>query len=423
MYHITAAIGIKKGINQRWITVNHLTEKVKDLFQDYRKVILTIVQTGDSPNEYAELSQLTSRYSQFEGHLSDMLIDNGDTALITSLTRPVIHPKSALYSDARLASYKVKPWNRTYGENVHPDDRGDALLTRALPVTDYNYFKKRGMVSVNGFYHMIDTNGRDGIVVHDAMRNVKKSKQANIGLLSFANVCDIEYIPVTPTMCKTRLTPEMISGTALQEPFSVSGYLKVGRDLQNKTVFLVIGGYLHTHDSELVKRVSDDEFKIDFLNYPLLDRYFESNRFLDMSSLGLSTDIRNPTQVAVAELLGDDALKKYLTHPQTFFVVLDTKVAYTARQYIKRTNMPGMYVSYTEPKFPLVTGVGRMPEYWSTHEDGQWSVTVHESIRDRQVYKTLDPYAQRSVTGDNFCVDPEILGAGYFLEIGIDMTE
>lgn len=424
MYTAVSAIGVKKGINKRWEEIPLLDYSVKELFEQFRKVYVTVLVLPDQTPAYLDLEEVASRYSDYTKKLNDMFIDNKNVAFAVSDSKPVVEVKTAKFKDAYAARYSVTPIHPLHGTNASEQNRTAALLTRDYPAVNYDLFYERCMVSVNGLYHMIDTNGQDGVVVYDAMTSLRKCRQNQMGILSFYDVCEITYVPILPDMIHKRMTQDMIDGLKPQEPYSSSGYIKINQDLTGKTVFLVLGGYLNASDSDLVTRVSDNEFKIDFENYPLLDRFFESNQYIDLSSLGLSTDIRNKSQISIDELLSDEVLLAYMTLSQSFFVILDAPEVFVNKHYIKKTGMPGMFIAYNRPIYPIVTGMGRHPEYWHTFEDGQWSLTIYDNTAHQRVYNTtIDPKTLMSAARSNTPTDPEILSGAYFMEIGTDLKK
>jgi hypothetical protein len=421
MYSVISAIGVEKGINKRWRSIDLMESVTRDLYLNYRKIYLTLAVEGQSEVVYLDMERIADRYATYLQTVDAMLLDNGSASLPTQITQPIIDNRTAKFSDATRACYHATPWHPLYGGNAAPETNTALLLTRDDPVTDYTYFHRHCLVSINGFYHVIDTNGEDGVVVYDAMKSLRQSRQNQIGLLSFANVCTLKTIPITSAMVHKRLSPEMLNGSASVEPYSKIGFIKLNEDLTGKSIMLVIGGYLHAPDSNLFSKVNDNEIIIDFQRLPMFDRYYESNQYLDLSALGLSMTNRNPTQISVEELLSDEVLVKYLTLSQSFVVVLDTPELYAAKQYIKKTGIPGQYISYTQPNYPLVLGVGRMPEYWSAYEDQQWALTVQDNVRRARSYNTTDPLRLRSLDATTLPVEVEFYHPAYLLEIGTDL--
>jgi hypothetical protein len=408
MYTLIKAIGVRIGVNQRWENIGLTDHRIVDIFHLFRKCYLTLTYGTTPVTVYLDMDNMRVGYGTYTGSLADMLVINGNTTLPTVNSLPDLNVRSAKFRDAYVAGYKTKSVHPLYGENSAPDTRSAVLLTRNNPTVDYTDFHNHCLVSVNGFYHMIDTNGTDGILVKDAMKSLRVSNQNQMGILSFKKIGSIKYIPITE---------DMISKHTLTEPYRSSMYLTIDEDLTNKSALLVIGGYLHVNDNLTYTQVGVSEFKIDFSNYPILDRFYESSNYLDMSSLPLSTTPRNKSQIDINELTGDACMKAFMTLSQSFFVIVDAPELVTNKQYIKRSNLFGMYTSYITPTCPLVTGLGRHPEYIARIEDGQYSITVQDNTVQNRIYNTALPNNLPSVANNNLPSIPQSASTAYFLEI------
>lgn len=423
MYRAISMIGVPRGLNKHWVSIVPNSQLVRDLFINYRRVFVELSLNDSLITVWLDLDKLRPTHQNYAASVVNLLIEHGEASLPTQTTAPALEVRTAKFSDAHRARYHVQPVHPQHGLNAHPEDRSALRLTREDPVTDYITLRNNALFTVNGFYHMADTDGQNGVLLYEAGKSYQKCKQNQVGILSFYNVAAISCIPITPTMVHKRLSPEMIAGTVPVEPYSKEAFIQVSQDLTNKTVFLVLGGYLHTSESTTFSRVADQEFRVDFQNYPLIDRFYESSQYMDLSSLGLSTTNRNYSQISVQELTSDPVLVKYLTLSQSFLVIIDHPELFANRLHIKKTHMAGMYVSYREPMYPIVTGLGRMPEYWSVKEDGQWSLTVHDDVIRPRLYNTTNPLQLASLHDATITdpIDPEIQNPVYFLEIGRDI--
>lgn len=411
MYTATAARGVKKGVNQRWQAIDISTITVANLYDQYRKVILTL-QTGNPPvTVYLDMDEVRADYATYNNTVAQWLIDILDASLPTTTVTPDLRTRTARFMDAFRAGYSVKPYNALYGENVSMTDRVDALLTRASPAADYSLFYNTTLVTVNGFYHRTDLAVGKGIVVYKAAESVRKSNQNQMGLLTFDGMCSIQTHPIAESMIYKQ--DENI-------PLSDAAYINTGLDLTNKNVLFVIGGYIH-FVKDIITKVGDNLFKIDFANYPLFDRFYEMRNHLNVSSFNLSTSTVNPDQIAVEELQTDENIKALLLMNQSFFVVLDTPHLYTEKNYVKGTGYPASYIGFTTPNKSLVTGLGRHSEYWYRHEDDQYILTVYDNAVSNRIYNTINPYFENSVGDSELPTDPVYLSGAYFLEIGRDL--
>lgn len=422
MYKLISARGVRKGINQRWADIGPLDWVVSDLFSLFRRVVLCVNMGTDTTPLYLDLMNLADRYADYPKRLGDMLIDNGESALPTTPTPPVLQARFARFTNAHYHNYRINAWDARYADNNPIATRNDALITRTNPPTDYEFFARRSLVSVNGYYHAISNYADKGILVYDAMKSVRKCGQNSVGILYFGDIGKITTLKITDEMLLTRRTQDEIDNN-ITPPFSVSGYIKVGQDLTNKKVFLVMGGYLIDPTMGVLNLVNDDELEIKFSDYPLLNRYFESKPYLDLASLGLSSTPKNPDQISVQELYSDAVLKNYLKLTQSFLVILDAADVFTNR-YPVLSVQPSIYRAYREPVYPLVLADGRMPEYWprkdKTFFGSTWQITLHDSARHQRVYETIASRGQWSLGSSELSRDPVVTSGAYLLEIGSD---
>jgi len=412
MYSIVRSIGIEFGINKRWGAVDLINNTVEELYIRYRKCYIELSTGTPVVKYFLDLELLKVNYPDYKNTFSELLVLISNLPLPITDIFPVINTRTAKYRDAFIAGYSALPVHPIYGTTIQPEDRSAVLLTRSNPIVDYNRLYKRALISINGFYHLTDTNGKDGLVVYDATKSLRVSNQNQIGIYSFDSVCDIKLIPITG---------DMIRKQDPYEKFSSTTYLHLDIDLTGKSVLLVIGGYLNIVDGEIISKVGLSDFKIDFKNYGLIDKYYESLNYIDLSSLGLDTTSANKLQISVNNFLDDASIAKYLTLSQSFFVILDTEDIFVNKLYIKKSNIYGMYVSYVEPMYPLVVGLGRHPEYISIKEDGQYAVNIQNNTVHNRIYNTINQVNLTSVADTNIPIMPASVSSGYFLEIGRDI--
>jgi hypothetical protein len=409
MYTAVSAIGVRKGVSKKWEEIALSTPSVASLFQTYRRVEFKLLPGVSLIPVYATLDDFRLLYSTYSGTTDQLMAVIGNTALPTTPTGLVIDKRTAQFKDAFKAGYAVTPVTPSNLESsaIPAEEKTCVRLTRQAPVTSYLNFVEHCLVSVNGLYHLIDTDGVKGVLVNDAMKSLKRSGQNQIGIYSFNNVCAIKQVPL-----KNCLTEMIAPGQAR---------LSLDEDLTGKSVFLVLGGYLYAFDHASFSQVSDSTFKINFNAMPLLDRYFESNKYLDLSSLPMSSTPANEAQISVADILSDAWLLAYMALSQSFFVILDTPELFLQKQFIKRSGLPEMYISFSAPIYPLVLELGRHPEYWSTLEDGQWSVTIYDNLVANRLYHTIKKGELTSADLANESSNAGRISSAYFLEIGRDV--
>lgn len=411
MYTLKEIIGIQIGVNQRWakLTTEESALPLKTLFQTYRRLQATIATTA-APlvNLYFDFESIRAGHSLSNDTFAQFLTANGNASLTTTAQGITINPKTARYSDIWRLGFKLLAVNDANdGSNqLATEDKKHIRLTRAAPATDYWHAHKHFMVSVNGFYHLTDTDG-NGLMVLDAEHTRRLSKSAHMGILSFREIGELQFVPITNSMILFDNPKQAV--------------LTLSQDLTNKTVMLVIGGYLHPVDASVYQRIGEKSFRLDFDKIPLLERYFESKDFIDLSSLGLHHSNVNDEIINIDEFYSDEVLSAWLKLSQTFFVIVDTPNLYTQRQYIRATRAPDTYTSYKEPLYPLVTDLGRQPEYWSVFEDQQWAINTYRTVIERKLFNTTRREDLVNVDGKRVPHYSAIIPSAYLLEIGKDI--
>lgn len=412
MYQLVSAIGKLKAQAGRWTSLTVANMTMVQLYQNYDKVIVNLVNNF-TPNITVslDLDEIKSTYVASGLTFSQFLTANSNTVLPTQNKSYSLDTKQCLYSDARRARYKVTPVdpNGFIDSPTLMSDREWLCLQKEG--IDYNLFHESCLVTVNGMIHLTDTDG-EKIYVIDGAKSSKICLNNQVGITSFREVGKMEFLPITEAMIHRRYA---------DVPLNRNMYIDIGTPKPNKIAALVLGGYLHILDESTFYRISDSIFCIDFQNYPLLDRFYESRKYIDLSSLGLDVKPGNEWLVNVPELYSDAVLTKYATLSQSFLVFFDAESLFVEREAVRRSNLPGMFTSYIEPSLPLITGCGAITDYWRVKEDGQWALTVCEGWTDNHLYHTTNENNLVNVMDSRDPIYPVDIGRAHFLRIGTDI--
>lgn len=411
MYDVIEAIGTRRGLNKRWELIDLNSFTVAQLFTTFRRTQLKLIVSGvQGTFYYLDLATLASRYQMFTGSVQDMLIDNGNTTLEVTNTGWKLENKTAEFSDAYRAGYKAEPVT-SYNVLVEPAKArtvSNLRLTNEVKDVDYNLFYKACLVTVCGYIHRIDTDGINGVMVVDAMRTCLHSGENQIGLLSFADVCELKQVPLTAGMIDT----------------SVSGRATVtfAEDTSNYTVALVLAGYLVQVDDAALSQVSGFSYTIDFTRLNIVDKYHEADAYLDLTNLDLGAAAANPDQISVEDLTSPETIAKWLTLSQSFFVFFKHSDIYFERKAVRQTGLPSRYIAYAEPFSLLQLDTGRMPSYWKKADDIRWAINIYDSTVSNRAYDNAQGTEWQTSAGNEHAGYPgKISGAG-LLEIGRDIV-
>lgn len=408
MYTAIQAIGVRNGINKRWEVIDLSTISVKALLANFRKVQVKLMPEQDTVAEYLNLRDIAPRYATFSGTIAQMLVDNGDTSLPTAQVGIQLNPAKAHFRDAFKAGYTVTPVNAVNVIDAAADQNSlpNIRLTRVDSAVDYSYMFNHCLVSVNGFYHRTDTDGVHGLMVSGGMNTLNKSGQNQVGILSFASMCDIKIVPMTDSMIDT---------TVITKPV-----VTLSEDMSNKSLLLILGGYMVTVDGAALKQVGASSYKIDFTQLNLVERFYESSLYTDMNDLQVNPASGSPNEISIGDLTTDEVIRNWLKLSQSFLVVLDTPEVYFHKQYIARSGLPNLYFSYIQPNDLLSLELGRHPSYWSSFNDGQWRISLYDNVIGNELYYTRPIPTWMNTSGSDISGAPNHLSQAYFLEIGRD---
>lgn len=411
MYQLVSAVGKRHDGDGRWVDADIGDVSMLDLYGQYTRLI-AVLSNPFLPDPVSldfeairlQAAGLTKTFKQY-------LIDNADNTLPTSSRLPEIKTRYALYCDAFCAGYSVEP--------VHPYAAPDASLPMGDKTwlfldkegVDFEEFRRHCMVTVNGYYHFLDGSAQGAWVV-DGMKSKLLSGDATIGITSFLNIGELEYIPIRPDMVYKQDEDQL---------FRHRVAIKIDEDIGNRTVMLVLGGYLHVMDAKTFRRVGDKQILIDMENLPFIQRYHESMQHIDYSSLPFSRSPLNESALAVAEFMSDENIMAYLTLSQSFIVLLDNPDIFVARQKLRSTKTVGLLISSMLPKYPIVHGLGKACDYWAREENGLWSINYIPVPTCQRAYDTTVMASELAVDAGNV-VPPESKDSpGYFLKIGTDV--
>lgn len=407
MYQLDQAIGVRKGVNQRWSIIETDTLTLKEYFALYRKVFFKL---GNSTGiSYLDRDDLDTDLRDSSLTMDEYLVQIGNLTLPTVERLPHLNTVTAQYKDALRANYKIKPWSALYANNVLVEDRESALLTRMNPPTSYSEVKTHCLVTVNGYFHLIDTDGYTGVVIYDAMKSVRLSKQNSVGIWSFQRVSSLNCIPITESM---------LYKLDNQQQYCNDTYLDLGFDISDKFILVVIGGYLHwMNEDGFITKIGNNSIKLNMRNYPYIERYYQSKHYIDLSSIDTGA---TGSQVDVNVLKSDANVAKLMTLSQSFIVVFDKSEIFVNEYFVKKVKIPGLYISYINPTSPLMVGLGRCPEYWVDKENDQYALKVSDNKVSNLIYKTVG-VIPNGIDDTQLPVNSEQVGAAKLIEIGSDV--
>lgn len=376
MYVYSDSVYLTRSVGSQWqkdsVTELHLESKsIFDIFASFTKVYLILSHSIVNNITYVDMDIFREQYSSSNLTLAELLTLNGDNSLPYVDTIPDTIIKYAKYGDAFRAKYQIDTTviGVSVPDNYPEEEKKDLVLQRPLYKTDMTTIHTHCLVSVNGYFHMTDTDGEKAYV-YEGGNTLHKSNLNNLGILSFLDIAPLTKIKLDPT----RILAESDTGN-LKDKIIFS----VDVDLTNKTYMLVLGGYLIFPSFNTFWQSGVNTFNLDLNKLPYVERLFESSLYLDLTYLGLTHHLIGENVYSIPELWSDDVIRKYMTMSQSFLVLVDIPNLYTEKIFLKNSNTPGHFTAYQDPVLPLFLNYGKVAEYWKTYEDGYWSVNVSDS--------------------------------------------
>lgn len=363
MYVLTGARYRKNRRNGRWEAGDLTQVPVNRVRNDYGDVWLFITYPSLEAPRALRFDTVMNWITQADAGktIQQWLTDLGNRTLPFAPTLPTFTPTFVQYAQAWHAGYSFEPVVRggTFNPVGSRYDKEDLMVTR--PDLSSQEIATYGMFTVNGLFHMLDYNPQ-GAYILSGHRSMVIANDNQVGIYSFRAIGPLTYIPVTEAMVTGQNdTATLKDGIYVTVPESY--------DLTNKTLLLVLGGYLQVL-GRTYTRVGDRTYKIELSNLMLLERYYDSVTRIDLSSLGLEHYDENSSLVEVDALWRDETLRAYMTLEQTFFVAVEAPTFFQELVPLDYAGQPGRYVDQTHRWLPVMGSYGRMLENHRMLEDG-----------------------------------------------------
>lgn len=306
----------------------------------------------------------------------------GDLTLTASSTMPTYSTQQVLSRDATLAGFKIDLCEPNKSANTGASVGNKTNLFVTYPLGRNKVLQSRVLTTVNGFLHP-NRPYSNGIQVTDGGKSMLHAHSNNVGLLSFEHIGDVWQIPIKAENLH-RYTPAT--------PFNTTVMIDLDVSLVGKSIILSLGGYMFVAPA-FVNIVSEEggllEVNLSQIDIPL--KLLKSFEHIDLSSLGiLEADPDNLEfgKIRLSDVTSDIAIKKWLTLPQSFVIVVDTPVLTLERLSTQRTGLYGVFETHENPYLPLMDNYGRLPEYWVKQQNEAWIIQIKDPIYKPHLFNT-----------------------------------
>lgn len=380
-----------------------ILQKYEDVFFEleskYDKGNLAVLKLNDVPIEY-----VTAYYN-----IRQFLEANQNNVL-------PLEKKTLTSRLGEVYAYDVDSYNFEYDfflkdthprSRLHPEDKKDLLLTHKDK--DYIKFGKHCLVSINGLFHLHDYS-TDGICIVDGGTTIRKNlDKKHLNILDFTQVGSLKLVPIKPE--------NIFKPSSISEIWD-NVYVHLDEPINNRTLALVIGGYLHLNDHTYTT-ISDRIVKIDFNTISWETLFYKMKEIIDVTPLGL-TDFGDD-RVLGFELYHDTTIRKLLQLSQTFFVLIDNPNVKVDEIPVGHMGVPKRYETGLKPIYPLRIAEGRYPAYKWFREKDKWVLAVEDNIVPLQVRYQKPQTREHVIHNRVYPIHGEKYAAAHFVRIYSDI--
>ena len=380
MYNLITAFVKEKANAGAWAEVDLADVVLFDMQNLYSEIHLHVTTT-QVPNVVRRIdwADIRGGVTDLSATLEEFFVRNDNKTLKTYTTLASITSGEVIYADAHQAGYDVQIINRLYaiGSANSTVDANDIYMQK--PGVSSTEFKNNCLVVVNDLLHFVDADANYVYVV-DAMKTCRHSGRNEVGIINFKNIGKITCHPITTAM----LSGESTTRNKLGEKF----YVKLPASAKGKLVGISLGGYFHLLNEKVFYPISETHYCFDVRNIELVDRIFESEEIIDLSSLGLERAGRNLKQLSKEQLHSNEVITKYVTLSQSFLVVFDNPEITKELIAVQETTLPGMYLSPKLPRLPLTYKKGMLASYRFEVDSGAFAIRTHRGFYNHYMMHT-----------------------------------
>ena len=377
-YELLSAIAKVKDEQSLWVDVDLNVLTITQLFDMYSEVRVNLKNIFTKQEGGLILFDLINDIVKFNGTFVEYLKSIGNKAIPLNGEKYEIKTKGLIYHEVLTNGFEVIP---VMTGSVSDDSFANKHLYKDLLINKFNVdpidMQKHTLVTVNGYFHQTDAN-KKGMWVQDGYQTmVKRDKQA-VGMISFENVGALEQIPI-----KAPMISKIFDATPLYKELVID----FDKPVKDKTILLIIGGFLHVLDYDVFYLISDSAIKVKLSAIPLLERIHLSNLDLDLEDLGFDTTY-NKEALHVKQLYSDESIMKYMTKSTSFVVLLDNPEVFKEIIYPRRRRIPNNFVNDKLPTKPLFGQLGKCEEYLIFKQSDAYTMLTANCQVDRRVYGT-----------------------------------
>ena len=359
-YEINRAIGKVIGEIALWEKIP-LGETIENLYKKYSSIRLEMTNKYSKEKGVVLLDEYFPNMDRSKT-IEEWLVSIGETRLNYTNLKVNLGRKGLIYQEVLSNHFKVIPVakGKLSDDDLSRKFNYDDLFITKEGVNPID-LQKHVLFTVNGFLHQTDANSK-GLWVTDGYKTIRRRKKHCIGAISFENLGSVKQIDIKE---------DMLSKLNEKVGYYSECVIDIGEDVSNKTVMLVLGGYLHVLDFDVFTLISNSAIKVKFKNIPLLERVHASADDLDMADVFFHKTYGD-RNVILRDIYSDDFIVDYLKHSTSFIVLLDNPEIFKEITYPQQRNIPNNYLTDTKPILPMMTRLGKFEEYVAIRDVGKY---------------------------------------------------
>ena len=407
MYRYIQATAVEVGAPGAWNPVNLSELTFEQIFTNYTGALVE-VEVVELQRRYSlNLWDLNTNLRFLPIKLGEWLVSIGNQTIPLSDDLPANDRVYATYRDVWCHGFQVQGYNRNIAveQELTLDQMIDAIVSK--PEVDYSLVDQHALFLVNGLIHN-SVAIPDGLVIQDAGKSLQASKENRVGILNFEKIGKID---------RYAITPEMLVPPTEDLPYTDSVYLKLTDiDTTNKTVGIVIGGYLHLLDNAY-DQVGSQLLKLNMRDYPIVERYWILKQNTDVSSIKLTSFNNRKDKLDFTELTSTENIAALLTLTQSFVVTIDAVDIGVARVMAHQAELAGRYMAYSKPMYPLISDTGRLINYTWYAAKHDYVVRTSDYFFTNYMRRTVEFRKQTMVTQHRYVHKPTVYQDAFWLQI------
>ena len=391
MYTLVRTYGIEKLPNSLWKDIDATALKLAQIYTAYKDIYIELASPFVNGPVYVHLKALEGTYSGNQMTLPELFTSVPNLALPTVLAIPQYTQHRAMYMDAFRAGYKLELTAPGHAPNSNFSEIFKTEIAIRRDATSNKDLHEYCLFSVNGFLHPTDYDS-NYLYVMECGKSLRKSRRNTCGITSFERIGKLH---------KQQIASSHFSAVDINTPLSRKVFIHAPPEYRDMTLMLSIGGYLVTPEENVLVKISDDLWILNTEQLDIVGKFFESRKYLDFTSLNLTAFGKDKDKISLLELQSNEVMTKYLTLPQSFFIVCEAPDLTLRKQYVRHSPISNQYIAYANPISPLFLGRGRQADYWKQQDESYWSVTVENGYRPNLTKDTVDDVSQLVDSGTN----------------------